>query len=35
MRRLQRVLHTNPDEPLYMAELCNKAGISYPTLRAS
>lgn len=35
MRRLEQVLHTNPDEPLYMAELCARVGISYPTLRAS
>ena len=35
MRRLEEVLQTNSEGPLYMAELCAAARVSYPTLRAS
>lgn len=34
MRRLEDVLQANSEAPLYMAELCAAAGVSYPTLRA-
>jgi AraC-like DNA-binding protein len=33
MRRLEEVLSVNPKEPLYMAELSAKVGVSYWTLR--
>jgi len=35
MRRLEEVLQSNSEGPLYMAELCAAARVSYPTLRAS
>jgi AraC-like DNA-binding protein len=34
MRRLEEALHANHGRPLYAAELCAAAGVSYPTLRA-
>ena len=33
MQRMEEVLMANPDEPLYMAELCAQVGASYWTLR--
>jgi AraC-like DNA-binding protein len=33
MRRLEDTLLANPDQPLYMAELCAQVGASYWTLR--
>ncbi|HEY1430257.1 MAG TPA: helix-turn-helix domain-containing protein [Stellaceae bacterium] len=33
MRRLERALQANSEGPLYMAELCAAAGVSYRTLR--
>jgi AraC-like DNA-binding protein len=34
LRRLEQVLLTNPEQALYMTELCAAVGASYPTLRA-
>jgi AraC-like DNA-binding protein len=34
MRRLEETIKANPEEPLYMEELCAALGVSYPTLRA-
>ncbi len=34
MRRLEQVLEANPEGPLYISELCQQTGVSYPTLRA-
>jgi AraC-like DNA-binding protein len=33
MRRLEEVLTSTPDRPLYMPQLCTKVGASYTTLR--
>jgi AraC-like DNA-binding protein len=33
LRRLEQVLATEPDKPLYMPDLCAKVGASYTTLR--
>jgi AraC-like DNA-binding protein len=35
MHRLEEALQANPDEALYMADLCKAVRVSYPTLRAS
>jgi AraC-like DNA-binding protein len=34
LRRLEQVLEANPEQALYMGELCAAVGASYPTLRA-
>ena len=34
MRRLEEAIQANPDEPLYMADLCRALGVSYRILRA-
>jgi AraC-like DNA-binding protein len=34
LRRLEQVLLTNPEQALYMTELCAAVGASYPSLRA-
>jgi transcriptional regulator GlxA family with amidase domain len=33
MRRFRRVVEENPDQPLYVPELCKAIGVSERTLR--